>query len=56
MDFDAAEFCNCEDGVIVPQLIRDWTTRWRAGTRIAVRYAWMGSVIVTVVCVQNDSP
>jgi len=56
MDFDTAEFCSCEDGVIALQLTRDWTTRWCAGTRIAVRYAWVGSVIVTVVCVQNDSP
>ncbi|WP_168734328.1 4'-phosphopantetheinyl transferase family protein [Pseudothauera nasutitermitis] len=46
-DFHAAEFCGCEAGALVLRLTHDWTSCWRAGTRIRVRYAWLDRMVVS---------
>lgn len=49
-DFHSAEFCACEAGSLVLRLTHDWTSRWRAGTKVKIRYAWLGQTVISAVC------
>ncbi|MDR1063132.1 MAG: 4'-phosphopantetheinyl transferase superfamily protein [Azoarcus sp.] len=48
-DFRAAELRTCEAGSLVLRLTHDWAACSRAGTKIRVRYAWLGRVVVSTV-------
>jgi enterobactin synthetase component D len=50
-DFHAAELCEFDVGSVVLRLTHDWNACWRVGTKIRVRYAWLGLVVVSVVCI-----
>ncbi len=49
-DFHAAEFVGFEPCSVVLRLTHDWTSCWRAETKIKVRYAWLGQEVISAVC------
>lgn len=48
-DFHSAELFGCEPGSLMLRLTHDWTSYWRAGTKIKVCYAWLGQEVVSAV-------
>jgi len=49
-DFHFAEFCACEAGFLMLRLTHDWTSCWRAGTKMKIHYAWLGQMVISAVC------
>jgi enterobactin synthetase component D len=53
-DFHAAELCNFDSGSVVLRLTHDWNSCWCAGTKIRVRYVWLGLVVISAVCIPTN--